>query len=176
MFRAFPYLYDGDEAYERRYLEKFAAHPQSVVVVARDGDEIVGAATATPLKAEHEDFKAPFAGAGYDVDGVFYFAESVLRQGYRGRGVGVRFFEERERHARAMRGLRGPYEWAAFCGVVRPADHPARPEGYVPLDAFWRKRGFAKAEGLTAGFPWKDIGEGEESVKTMQFWIKRLGR
>src|SRR3546814_17412033 len=59
VFRAFPYLYDGDPAYEERYLATYLRCPRAVVVVAReDGREdgrkagrIVGAATALPLAA-----------------------------------------------------------------------------------------------------------------------------
>ncbi|MBL0915919.1 MAG: GNAT family N-acetyltransferase, partial [Sphingopyxis sp.] len=46
VFCDFPYLYDGDAAYEASYLADFAAADGSVIVVARDGAEIIGAATA----------------------------------------------------------------------------------------------------------------------------------
>ena len=61
-----------------------------------------------------------------------------------------------------------------FCAVVRPADHPARPADYTPLDAFWAKRDYARIEGLVTGFSWRDVGEAEETVKPMEFWEKRL--
>jgi hypothetical protein len=57
---------------------------------------------------------------------------------------------------------------------MRPADHPRRPQGYVPLDAFWRKRGFAAVPGLVGQIAWRDLDEAEESVKPMQFWLKDL--
>ncbi len=46
VFRAYPYLYDGDADYERQYIAAFAASPQAVIVAAFDGDEVVGASTA----------------------------------------------------------------------------------------------------------------------------------
>ena len=58
--------------------------------------------------------------------------------------------------------------------MIRPADHPARPAGYAPLDGFWRKRGYAPVDGLTASFPWKDIGDEAETEKPMQFWMRDL--
>jgi GNAT superfamily N-acetyltransferase len=100
---------------------------------------------------------------------MFYFGESVLKAAYRGRGIGVRFFNEREAHARASGAA-----MAAFCVVIRPEDHPARPREYEPLDAFWRRRGFAPVPGLICRLSWKEIGEREESPKAMQFWTKRL--
>lgn len=170
VFRDFPYLYAGSLAYEERYLATYARTEGSVIVGAFDGERAVGASTGLPLAREPEGVRGPFARHGFDVERVFYFAESVLLPDYRGRGVGVRFFEEREAHARAL----GGFEFAAFCGVVRPVDHPRRPPAYVPLDAFWRRRGFAPVPGLVGGIAWQDLDEAGESEKPMQFWIKRL--
>ena len=169
VFRDWPYLYDGDEAYERRYLQAYADSADAILVGAYDGDRLVGAATGTPLEDHAEDFAAAFAGTGYALDEVFYCAESVLLPAYRGQGAGHRFFELREAHARRL-GRRH----AAFCAVVRPADHPARPEGYAPLDPFWRKRGYRPLDGVTASYQWKDLGHAAETAKPMQFWIKDL--
>ena len=43
VFRDWPYLYEGDVGYERDYLAAYAQSPNSVVVLARDGDQVVGA-------------------------------------------------------------------------------------------------------------------------------------
>ena len=61
-----------------------------------------------------------------------------------------------------------------FCGVVRPQDHPMRPADYVPLDNFWRNRGYEKMDGVVCEFPWRDIGDAKETRKPMQFWTRRL--
>ena len=126
--------------------------------------------TGLPLAHEPAALTRPFAEQGIAVEHVFYFGESVLLHSYRGQGVGVRFFQEREAHARAL----GGYRWAAFCGVVRPLDHPRRPADFVPLDAFWRRRGYAPVPGLIGTIGWRDLDETEESAKPMQFWVKRL--
>lgn len=170
VFRDFPYLYRGSEDYERRYLRTYAAAEGSVIVGAFDGGRLVGAATGLPLAHEPEGLTRRFAEHGFAVARVFYFGESVLLPAYRGRGVGVGFFAEREAHARSL----GRFGWTAFCGVVRPADHPRRPEGYVPLDAFWRRRGYAPVPGLVGELSWQDLDEPAESAKPMQFWIRRL--
>jgi len=169
VFRAFPYLYDGDMAYEERYLAALAESPNAVLVGAWDGETLVGAATGAPMEEHAEEFGAAFEGTGLDLATVFYCAESVLLPAYRGQGAGHDFFDHREAAARAL-GRRH----AAFCGVVRPADHPARPEGYRPLDGFWRKRGYAPLPGVVARFSWKDIGEATETEKPLQFWARDL--
>ncbi|MCO5146278.1 MAG: GNAT family N-acetyltransferase [Aquamicrobium sp.] len=169
VFRDFPYLYEGDFDYERRYLATFMASPGAVVIGALDGGTLVGAATASPLSDHFDEFAGPFAARGLDPADFFYFGESVLRQAYRGRGVGVRFFEEREKAAREA-----GFSRCVFSSVVRPADHPARPAGYAPLDAFWTRRGYARIEGLATGFSWRDVGEAHETVKPMEFWQRTL--
>ncbi len=170
VFRDWPYLYEGDEAYERRYLETYIRSERATVILALDGDRAVGASTALPLADEAKYVTGPFTARGLDLGRFFYFGESVLDLRYRGQGIGVRFFEEREAHARAF----GAYETACFCAVQRPGDHPMKPAGYVPLDGFWKKRGYAKDPTFVAHFPWRDIGEAEETEKPMAFWFKRL--
>jgi len=170
VFRAFPYLYDGDAAYEARYLQAYVNASDSVLIAAYDGARIVGASTGLPLEHETSEVTAPFLGAGVDPATIFYFGESVLEAPYRGVGAGVAFFKEREAFARAS----SRFSHAAFCAVERPADHPRRPEGYQPLDAFWRRRGYAPVDGLRTVLSWKDLDETAESPKPMQVWMKPL--
>lgn len=169
VFRAFPYLYDGDAAYERDYLRAYAESAGAVVIGAFDGDRLVGAATAAPMEDHADAFAAPFEARGHDLTDILYFGESVLLPDYRGHGIGHAFFDGREAHARAL-----GRHYATFCAVIRPPDHPLRPADYAPLDPFWQKRGYAPLDGVTTGFSWKDIGEPEETEKQMQFWMKGL--
>lgn len=168
VFRDWPYLYDGDLAYERRYLDLYT-NPRAIVVGAYDGDRMVGAATGMPVTDHDDDFGAALDGIGVALTNIFYCAESVLLPGCRGQGAGHAFFDAREDHARAL-GL----SHSAFCAVQRPADHPARPAEYRPLDPFWRKRGYLPVEGAIARFAWTDIGQDAETEKPLQFWMKRL--
>jgi GNAT superfamily N-acetyltransferase len=169
VFRDWPYLYEGALEYERKYLAKYVRLPRATVVIARDGESVVGASTALPLDDAEAELRAPFLAAGIDPATVYYYGESVLLAPYRGRGAGVRFFVERENRARVL-----GFAIAAFCGVVRPPDHPARPKDYVPLDAFWTKRGFAPRPDLTASFEWRDVGDAKPTGKPMGFWLKNL--
>lgn len=169
VFRAFPYLYDGDLAYERDYLQTYRDSDGAVLVGAFDGDRLIGASTGTPLTDHADDFGAAFAGTGHDLAEVFYCAESVLLPEYRGQGVGHRFFDLREAHAREL-----GFSKVAFCGVQRAPDHPLKPKGYQPLDQFWAARGYAKVPGAVAQFSWKDLGEMAETQKPLQFWLREL--
>lgn len=169
VFREWPYLYDGNLDYERGYLAEFAAAPNAVLVIARDGDAIIGAATASPLSAQKGEFQSPFVMQGWDVGRTFYFGESVLLPGYRGQGIGHAFFDHCEAGARAAGA-----SIATFCAVQRPVEHPLCPADYRPLDAFWAKRGYARVEGLTTSFDWLDIGEPIEMPHPMQFWVRQI--
>jgi len=169
VFRAWPYLYDGDLEYERAYLARFAGQSGAVLVGAFDGGRLVGGATASPMEDHAADFAQAFAGTGRALDRMFYCAESVLLPAYRGRGAGHVFFDEREAAACAQ-----GRDYVAFCSVIRPDDHPARPADYRPLDGFWRGRGYAPLPDVVARFSWKDMGEAAETEKPLQFWGRAL--
>lgn len=166
VFRDWPYLYEGDPDYERLYLQTYIDTPDAMVAICFDGERVVGASTALPLAHETEEIRRPFA----RVDDTLYLGESVLDPACRGRGIGLAFFEHREAHA-AKLGLRH----CVFCAVHRDSGDPRRPPDYVPLEAFWRKRGYAPIDGCTTTLSWREIGEAGESPKPMQFWRKTLG-
>ena len=170
VFREWPYLYEGDAEYEKKYLEFYIKSPGAAVVIARDGAQVVGASSCLPLRDEAPDVCAPFEARGLSPDQFFYFGESVLLPSYRGQGLGVRFFEERERYA--LTDSRA--EFAVFCSVRRPADHPLRPAGAGTLHAFWAKRGFAPLPGVACTMMWKEPGQTEETLHWLDFFIKPL--
>ncbi|MCB1087872.1 MAG: GNAT family N-acetyltransferase, partial [Verrucomicrobiae bacterium] len=123
VFREYPYLYDGDLDYERHYLRTYLESPRSLIVLAFDGETIVGATTCVPMADEGPEFRAPFETAGIAIDEICYFGESILLPEYRGHGIGNAFFERREAHAETLPAMR----YTTFCAVDRPDDHPSRP-------------------------------------------------
>ncbi|WP_438987409.1 GNAT family N-acetyltransferase [Marivivens donghaensis] len=169
VFADWPYLYAGSLDYERDYVATYRDAQNAILVAAKDGDRIVGAATGTPMEDHASDFAAPFAATGIPLTDIFYCAESVLLPDYRGQGAGHVFFDMREAKAQSL-GRR----YVVFCSVMRPEDHPARPADYRPLDEFWRKRGYEKLDGVVARFKWTDHGDAEQTEKPLQFWMKAL--
>lgn len=169
VFAAWPYLYDGERSYEEEYLREFVEAADGILVAACDGDRIVGAATASPMTAQKAEFRAPFEARGLDVSRLFYFGESVLLAEYRGQGIGHTFFDHREAQARRC-GARA----ATFAAVIRPVDHSDRPVNHLPLDGFWRKRGYAPVEGFVTRLEWKDHRDARETAKPMQYWMREL--
>lgn len=168
VFQEYPYLYDGDPVYERKYLERYRNSSRGLVVLLMSGANLVGATTCLPMADETAEFQAPFQRAGFDLNDVFYFGESVILSPFRGQGAGREFFRFREEHARKV----GPFRFTTFCAVDRPAVHPARPKDYQSLDGFWTGLGYARQPGLRCEFSWKEIGELEQSRKSLTFWTK----
>ena len=169
VFREYPYLYDGDEAAEQEYLTIYAACPRSVFVLALDGGRVVGVSTGLPMADADASFQAPFIAVGEPPEEWFYFGESVLDPAYRGQGIGHRFFDERESHAREL-----GFRRTCFCSVIRPGDHPLKPAGYRPHDVFWTKRGYAPQSRLKARFSWKQIDAPGEIENELVFWTREL--
>ncbi|MFN3452827.1 MAG: GNAT family N-acetyltransferase [Sphingorhabdus sp.] len=169
VFRNWPYFYDGTAEYEAGYMAEFVREPGSVLVVARDGESIIGAATASPLEGHKAEIQKPFRAKGLDVAQIFYFGESVLLPQYQGQGIGHQFFDAREAAARAAGAVQ-----TSFCAVIRPDDHPMRPEAPRDLHPFWRARGYTPVEGLTGTLEWQDLGDHFESAHPMQFWMRDL--
>ena len=169
VFRDWPYLYEGDLAYERYYLAAYAASSESLFVLAMENGQVVGASTGLPLADDTEAFRQPFLDSGFDPEDVFYFGESVLLPAYRGRGIGHAFFDHREAHARAL----GRFAWTAFCAVDRDENDPRRPANHRGNEVFWGKRGYERRPGMTMRLRWDEIGQGETD-HTLTFWLRPL--
>ncbi len=170
VFRDWPYLYEGDEAYERQYLATYAHSSSAAVIIARVGGDIIGASTCLSMQEASAAVRQPFRDRGLDVSRFFYFGESVLIPAFRGRGLGVAFFAAREGHAQAVSGA----DYTSFCAVQRPAEHPLKPPDAVTLDRFWRKRGYQRCPGLVCQMTWCDHGDAADSVHDLTFWMKSI--
>lgn len=170
VFRDWPYLYSGDCDYEKTYLATYAQSPESLFVLAFDGDEVIGASTGIPLTDETAAFQQPFLDHSIALTDVFYFGESVLLKAYRGHGLGHRFFDEREGYARRL----GRFALTAFCAVEREANDPRKPEGFRGNDVFWTKRGYRRQDDMFCAIDWQEIGAAQASTHRLRFWLRPL--
>lgn len=170
VFRDYPYLYDGTEAYEKKYLQTYMAAKNAMAVLALADEKVIGISTGVPMAEETVAFKLPFIEHQVNTDSLFYCGESVLLPEYRGRGVYKQFFAERENFARELGGMRQ----ICFCAVIREESHPLRPKNYRALDEIWQHFGYQPQKELIAWFPWKDVDQQTESQHPMMFWLKNL--
>jgi len=167
VFAEWPYLHAGNAAEDASDFEAFAADPDAAAVVAFEDDTPVGMATCQPLVNDPGPMAAAFRARGLDPARFCYFAESVLLPPWRGCGAGLGFFAGREAHARAL-GLSA----AAFGAVVRNPNDPRRPPGHVPLDGFWRNRGYAHRPDISCVMSWQELDDDRETPHVLSFWLK----
>lgn len=169
-FRSFPYLYEGDAEYEKHYLEMYARAEDSLLVLVLADDLVVGASTGLPLADAQPAFQGPLADQGFPVEAVFYCGESILLPAYRGLGLGHRFFDEREAHARSLGGI----QWTSFASVDRAEDDPRCPSNYRSNEPFWTRRGYVRQPNMKVRLPWKQVGESSETEQTLTMWLHAL--
>lgn len=170
VFREYPYLYDGTQEYEKKYLQTYIRSERAMAVLVFDGDTIIGVSTGVPMMDETEEFKAPFLRAGLSPGNIFYCGESVLLSEYRGKGIYKEFFKTREKHAVSITGI----THSCFCAVVRPDGHPLTPKNYQPLDKIWEHFGYKARNDLVTHYRWKDIDQAEQTDHPMMYWIKKI--
>lgn len=170
IFREFPYLYDGDYEYEKKYLNKFLNTVESMICIAFEGDHVIGAITGLPLKFEDEGVRKPWLVTEYPIDEMYYFSEVLLLPEHRGKGLGAELFNVAEDWVQSL----NKYQIFTLATVVREDAHAQKPVEYKSLDGFWQKRGYIKTDNMTCHMMWKDLGETEETTKKLLFWCKQL--
>lgn len=169
VFREYPYLYDGDLAYEKDYLQTYAKSAQSMIAIVLDGKQIVGASTAIPMINEVEEMQTPFLKHDMDIKSLFYLGESILLPQYRGQGIYRQLFAHREAAAKENNCSK-----AAFLAVIRDKNDPRQPAGYQPLDEVWKYFGYQPYPEIVAYFTWKEVDEETKTEKPLMAWMKKL--
>lgn len=169
IFREYPYLYQGRREDELNYLNSYASAPDACVIVARDVSDMIGAATGMPLVHEDAQLRAPFAGTGLSLDGVYYVGELLFRPAYRNAGLGTKLLGRMESQVRSF----GRFSTLTCATVERPDDHPLRPGDHVPISRFLGRTGFVRLPGVTTRFSWCE-SDGVERDHSMQLWSKDL--
>src|SRR3546814_12359295 len=64
VFRSFPYLYEGDTAYEKHYRAMYSRSPASLLVLALAADVVVGSSTGLPTGYADPAFHVRLADRG----------------------------------------------------------------------------------------------------------------
>ncbi|HQU09718.1 MAG TPA: hypothetical protein PLV25_07135 [Opitutales bacterium] len=173
IFCEYPYLYAATSDYEAFYQNRFLGVRSAVLILARnqENNQIIGASTGQGAAYEMEEVRDALVHGGLPLERTFYCCESLLYSGFRGRGIGRKFFEMRMSIARAlMPGL----EYITFCAIDRPENHPAKPENYVSPEYLWKSLGFERRADMRAEFSYPELGSPEEILHPMTFWVKKL--
>lgn len=170
VFREYPYLQEPNLPKETEYLKRFCACRESIGVLVFDNTTLVGASLGIPLSLEVPEYKRPFEEKRIDISSYFCFSESALLKNYRGRGIGHHFFDVRETHVVHCK----KYTHISFCVPKQEGNDPLRPKDYLPLNDFWRKRGYIHYPYLTTCVEWRNLGETTPKEHPMTFWIKEV--
>ncbi len=169
IFREYPYLYQGRRDDELAYLGSYAAADDACVILVRDGSTVVGAVTGMPLVHEDAQLRGAFAGTTQPLDELYYVGELLFLPDYRNCGLGGKLLARLESHPRSL----GRYSRLICATVERPADHPLRPPGYIPITRFLARTGFSLLPGVTTRFIWRET-DGVRRDHPMRFWSKGL--
>lgn len=163
VFREYPYLYDGEMEYERKYLGRYAARPNSFLIFCEDANGFVAACTGICMDGAGEEFCEIFSQE--DTSEICYIGEVMIKEGYRGQGLGSKLL------SKAMKLIKeGGYKKAVLCAVDRDEKRHLRPKDYVAPDNLWLKFGFKKLSDKKIYYDWRDIGETCETQKRMSVW------
>ncbi len=165
VFHECPLLYARSIDDETRYLKRIPQHKDAIAVIVFDGSKIAGASTGLPLEDETAEVQKPFVQAGLNISDYYHFGESILQKEYRGRGIGHHLFDHREAHVKHLK----RFKYISFSTVIQPRNPVGIPKEYLPLDNFWKKRGYTQHPELKRTVPWQETGK-----KELVFWIKEL--
>ena len=159
--------------YTAKYRASLTASAETnLVVLARDGDAVVGATAGMKLPKDLTEVVAALDARGMSADRAYWITQMTILGTYRGTGVSNTLSYMREDHARGL----GVYDHIVFSALVRPADHPLRPSDYVPYDGMWNKRGYRHLEGADMRTRFVDSLDrpSKPTDKVLQLWVKDL--
>ncbi|HEY2809907.1 MAG TPA: hypothetical protein VGJ00_00725 [Rhabdochlamydiaceae bacterium] len=170
IFKEYPYLLDANIAQQAEYIKNVATYKESIAVLIFDNTTLVGASIGVPLIAEPARILQPFHARQTTIQDYYFFSASLLLKPYRGRGIGHHFFDVREAHVLHYK----KYAHICFCAPQMSESDPDRPDDYLPLDDFWRKRGYIHHPDMHCRVPWQSINKQLPEEKQLSFWIKDL--
>ena len=163
-------MLDDTQSNEEEYLKSLCQCEESLFILAKDGEKLVGCGHALPLEYAPEVCQKPFRDYDYDIGSIFYLGEALMLKPYRWQGFETQMFEEEEAFARGLR----RFEIMALCGIEREKSHPLRPEFYRPQEQLWERHGFLRQRDLSMNHVWQDIDEDSPSDKFMTCWTKEI--
>jgi len=170
IFREWPYLYEGDIETEKKYLKVYGDTKDSILILAKDQEKIVGVVMGLPVADSMKQIQNEYLRKKVSMDGGFYLADAILMPPYRARGIGKQMLQKFEASVLEMH----KYDQISCCEIVRDNNHPMRPEDYQSLDPFWDRLGFHVSLGWQTSFDYLDIGNSVDTPHFMRFRCKTI--
>jgi hypothetical protein len=170
VFKEYPYLKEASSVQQTEYIKRVASYKEAIAVLIFDNTTLVGASLGLPLIGECKEIQQPFLDRNMNVNEIFFFSASLLLKPYRRRGIGHHFFDVREAHVLHHK----KFSHISFCLPQIQEEDPSRPEDYLSLEDFWRKRSYVHHPEMQCILPWTPINPEAPPEKQMTFWLKTI--
>ena len=173
LFKGHPYYYAGTLDYEMDYLKAMADYPQSLVILARHEEVVVGAATSLPLASEADILKETaraFEKAGIDPSTGYYYGEILVDPTVRNQGIARQFYRTRQGFAKA-------HGFSFVCFAAINNEGRSVPDTYYDPQPFWQKMGFTHYPEISFPYSWPTIqpdGSVVDQEHILSFWMKSI--
>lgn len=167
-YKDYPYLYDGTMEGEEHYLRMYSNSENTLLVMAKRGEEIIGAVIGLPLPESPEENKDAFQEAGMLQEELFYLGDSIVTKEFKTSNVQEQMyhkFESAVKHLEKYRGI-------VVCEIERDVNDPKKVANDTFYELAWNNRGFIKEPNQTVLFSWQEIDDVESSDHRMVFWRK----
>jgi predicted acetyltransferase len=170
IFREYPYLYEVDPTFETSYLHLFANAPNTILVVAKMKDQVIGILSGLPLMYAQKEIQQAFDLSDREMGQHYALCEILVAKEHRSKRIGSLLYNEFESHLKKM----NLYKKLVLWQIIKNLHDPKRPSDYFSLDHFWHKNGFIKQPNLHCDLKWKEISQKEETLHRFEFWEKDL--
>jgi GNAT superfamily N-acetyltransferase len=169
IFKEYPYLYDGDIQTETEYLKSYSKSKNSVLIIVKDKQKVIGAVTGIPLAEADEMFLTPFP-KNQSIHSIFYLGEILLLKEYRGKGIGYqmyRIFEDLVRQKKQ-------YHKIAIAEVIRDQNDPRKPKNYISVHKLWERLGYIEHPEIVMQCSYKTVDSTEKIPHSLVYSFKDL--
>ena len=174
IFKEYPYLYEGELDYERRYMQGYTSDDKAMIAIARVDGILAGVSTGIPLVSDSEivsDAKKVFSQENIDIGDFYYYGEVIVLPEFRGQGITTKLYSSQNDLIKTW-----GFKHVCILTVLIYEHHPLKPLTYRSPDGMWQHLGFFRNK-LSVDYHWPTI-QPDSSVKdvsnTLEFWTMPL--
>lgn len=166
VLRDYPYFEELNPHREMDYLRQICSCKEAISVLIFNHTTLVGVAFGYPLSLESPELREPFEKQQRTIDSYYFLGDPTLLKSYRSRGIGHHFFDARESFASQL----PQFKHLCFYSPVTTS----HPTDYIPMDDFWRKRGYIQHPEMQASLIRDKVDSSLPAETHLTCWIKDL--
>jgi len=174
IFKEYPYLYQGDLEYEKKYVADYTLHNQAMIAIAKIDGLIAGISTGIPVISDSkiaQDVKEIFTKQKTEAEKYYYYGEIMILPEFRGKGLATKLYSAQDKIIKEW-----GFEHACILTVIRENDHPLKPKCYNSPNSLWKHLGFFQT-GYKTNLHWQTIqsdGNSNDASNTLELWSKKI--